>query len=68
MEFKEFIEKLNSDDKSTFEKKTKTTIVIAAKKTMEEVLELIDANVYGVKMKAPIAEEMLKDIETKMAA
>ena len=53
---------------SIYEKKTKTTIVIAAKKTMEEVLELIDANVYGVKTKAPTAEEMLKDIETKMAA
>ena len=48
MEFKEFIEKLNSDDKSTFEKKTKTTI-IADKKIMEEVLELIDANVYELK-------------------
>ena len=34
---------------SIYEKKTKTTIVIAAKKTMEEVLELIDANVFGVK-------------------
>ena len=52
---------------SIYEKKTKTTI-IADKKIMEEVLELIDANVYGVKMKAPTAEEMLKDIETKMAA
>ena len=34
---------------SIYEKKTKTFIVIAAKKTMEEVLELIDANVFGVK-------------------
>ena len=60
---------------SIYEMNTKTTIVITAKKTMEEVLELfnliiqsIDANVYGVKTKAPTAEEMLKDIETKMAA
>lgn len=34
---------------SIYEKKTETFIVIAAKKTMEEVLELIDANVFGVK-------------------
>lgn len=34
---------------SIYEKKTKTIIVIAATKTMEEVLELIDANVFGVK-------------------
>lgn len=34
---------------SIYEKKTKTFIVIATKKTMEEVLELIDANVFGVK-------------------
>lgn len=34
---------------SIYEKKTKTIIVIAGKKTMEEVLELIDANVFGVK-------------------
>lgn len=34
---------------SIYEKKTKTTIVIADKKIMEEVLELIDANVFGVK-------------------
>lgn len=33
---------------SIYEKKTKTTI-IADKKIMEEVLELIDANVFGVK-------------------
>ena len=41
---------------SIYEKKTKTTIVIAATKTMEEVLELIDANVFGVKMIAPTAD------------
>ena len=40
---------------SIYEKKTKTIIVIAATKTMEEVLELIDANVFGVKMIAPTA-------------
>ena len=34
---------------SIYEKKTETFIVIAVKKTMEEVLELIDANVFGVK-------------------
>lgn len=34
---------------SIYEKKTETFIVIASKKTMEEVLELIDANVFGVK-------------------
>lgn len=34
---------------SIYEKKTKTTIVMAAKKTMEEVLELIDANMFRVK-------------------
>ena len=34
---------------SIYEKKTETLIVIAGKKTMEEVLELIDANVFGVK-------------------
>lgn len=34
---------------SIYGKKTKTIIVIAATKTMEEVLELIDANVFGVK-------------------
>ena len=33
---------------SIYEKKTKTTIILAAKKTMEEVLELIDAIVFGV--------------------
>lgn len=33
---------------SIYEKKTETFIVRAAKKTMEEVLELIDANVFGV--------------------
>jgi hypothetical protein len=41
---------------SIYEKKTKTIIVIAATKTMEEVLELIDANVFGVKMIAPTAD------------
>lgn len=41
---------------SIYEKKTETFIVIAAKKTMEEVLELIDANVFGVKMIAPTAD------------
>jgi hypothetical protein len=42
---------------SIYEKKTKTTfvlaippsIIIAGKKKIEEVLELIDANVFGVK-------------------
>ena len=34
---------------SIYEKKTETFIEITAKKTMEEVLELIDANVFGVK-------------------
>lgn len=33
---------------SIYEKKIKTTIVIAAKKTIEEVLALIDAKVFGV--------------------
>lgn len=41
---------------SIYEKKTETTIVIAAKKTMGEVLELIDANMFGVKMIAPTAD------------
>lgn len=41
---------------SIYENKTETFIVIAATKTMEEVLELIDANVFGVKMIAPTAD------------
>lgn len=41
---------------SIYEKKIKTSIVIAAKNTMEEVLELIDAKVFGVKTIAPTAD------------
>ena len=41
---------------SIYEKKTKTIIVIAAKKTIEEVLELIDANMFGVEMIAPTVD------------
>jgi len=41
---------------SIYEKKIKTTIVIAAKTTMDEVLELIDAKVFGVKTIAPTAD------------
>ena len=40
----------------TIEKKIKTIIAIAAKMTMDEVLELIDAKVFGVKTIAPTAD------------